>query len=83
MVKAAIENLARERTFMDASRVGITGALRLDANDKLQRVGGVEYTVKDGIVYNAKQLLGDIREMVAKDKAERGIPEGVLPMTGL
>ena len=30
-----------------------TGALRLDADDKLKRVGGVEYTIKDGIVYDA------------------------------
>ena len=60
-----------------------SGALRLDGNNKLQRVGGVEYTVKDGIVYNAKELLGDIRKMVAENKAARGIPEGALPMTGL
>ena len=60
-----------------------TGALRLDENDRLQRVGGVEYTIKDGIVYNAKELLGDIRDMVAKDKAEKGIPEGALPLEGL
>ena len=31
-----------------------TGALRLDADNKLKRVGGVEYTIKDGIVYDAK-----------------------------
>lgn len=60
-----------------------TGALRLDDNDELQRVGGVEYTIKDGIVYNAKELLDDVREMVAQDKAAKGIPEGALPMTGL
>ena len=60
-----------------------TGALRLDADDKLQRVGGVEYTIKDGIVCDAKELLRDVREMVAKDKAEKGIREGALPLKGL
>lgn len=53
-----------------------TGALRLDADAKLKRVGGVEYTIKDGIVYDAKELLGDIREMVAKARAEEGVAEG-------
>ena len=60
-----------------------TGALRLDADNKLKRVGGVEYTIKDGIVYNAKELLGDIREMVAKAKAEEGVAEGALPLEGI
>ena len=60
-----------------------TGALRLDADDRLKRVGGVEYTVKDGIVYDAKALLGDVREMVAKAKAEEGIAEGALPLEGI
>lgn len=60
-----------------------TGALRLDADDKLKRVGGVEYTIKDGIVYDAKELLGDIREMVAKAKAEEGVAEGALPLEGI
>ena len=37
------------------------------------RVGGVKYTIKDGIVYDAKKLLADVRRMVkeAKDKAGR------------
>ena len=31
----------------------------------IERVGGVSYTVKDGVVYDAKALLQDVREMVA------------------
>jgi hypothetical protein len=50
-----------------------TGHIQLDANGKLHRVGGVKYTIKDGIVYDAKQLLADVRTMVADDKAKRGI----------
>ncbi|HET9032327.1 MAG TPA: amidohydrolase family protein [Dokdonella sp.] len=52
-----------------------TGHIKLDADGKLQRVGGVEYTIKDGIVYDARQLLADVRNMVAEDKAGRGIKE--------
>ena len=51
-----------------------TGHMRLnDATGKAERVGGVKYTIKDGIVYDAKQLLRDVAEMVEKQKKERGI----------
>jgi imidazolonepropionase-like amidohydrolase len=49
-----------------------TGALKLSTDNKPMRVGGVKYTVKDGIIYDAKKLLGDVREIVAKAKKERG-----------
>jgi len=49
-----------------------TGAVRLnDETGKPERVGGVEFTIKDGIVYDAKQLLKDVEQMVNKQKAER------------
>ena len=50
-----------------------TGFPRLnDETGAVERVGGVKYTIKDGIVYDAKQLLKDVEEMVRKQKAERG-----------
>jgi imidazolonepropionase-like amidohydrolase len=42
-----------------------------DATGKVERVGGVKYTIKDGIVYDAKQLLADVAAMVEKQKRER------------
>ncbi len=60
-----------------------TGHLRLDENDKVQRVGGVEFTIKDGVVYNARKLLEDVRQMVRDAKDAEGIPEGALPLEGL
>ena len=45
-----------------------TGHLRLAADNTLERVGGVKYTVKDGIVYDARKLLADVREMVTAAK---------------
>ncbi|WP_192346061.1 amidohydrolase family protein [Algoriphagus sp. Y33] len=48
-----------------------TGAIRIDENNKPIRVGGVKYTVKDGIVYDAKKLLEDVKEIVDRQKAER------------
>jgi hypothetical protein len=49
-----------------------TGAVRL--NDKTgmpDRVGGIKYTIKDGIVYDAKKLLADVAAMVEKQKKQR------------
>lgn len=48
-----------------------TGAVRLnDETGRPERVGGVKYTIKDGIVYDAKQLLKDVEEMVNKQKRD-------------
>jgi hypothetical protein len=49
-----------------------TGALRLnEKTGRAERVGGIKYTIKDGIVYDAKQLLADVASMVEKQKKER------------
>ena len=37
-----------------------------------ERIGGVKYTIKDGIVYDAVQLRADVRQMVAEQKEEMG-----------
>ncbi len=51
-----------------------TGFLRLnDSTGKVERVGGVMYTFKVGIVYDAKKLLEVLRKMVEKQRKERGI----------
>jgi imidazolonepropionase-like amidohydrolase len=49
-----------------------TGALKLnDKTGKAEQVGGVKWTIKDGIAYDAKQLLADVAAMVEKQKQER------------
>ena len=46
-----------------------TGALKLnEKTGKPEQVGGVKFTIKDGIVYDAKQLLADVAAMVEKQK---------------
>ncbi len=46
-----------------------TGAVRLnDEIGKPERVGGVRWTIKDGIVFDAKQLLADAAEMVEQQR---------------
>lgn len=46
-----------------------TGALRLnDQTNTPERVGGVKYTIRDGVVYDAKKLLADVQSMVEEAK---------------
>ena len=49
-----------------------TGAVRVnDETGKVERVGGVKFVIKDGIVYDAKQLLADVEKIVADAKAAK------------
>jgi hypothetical protein len=58
-----------------------TGTLHLnDETGKTERVGGIDYTIKDGIIYDNRALRKEIRDMVNKQKAERGMPPGIMPI---
>ena len=51
-----------------------TGAIKLnEETGNVERVGGVRWTIKDGIVYDAFQLRADVRDMVRASKIERGM----------
>ena len=46
-----------------------TGAVKLnDQTARVERVGGIKYTIKDGIVYDAKKLAADVAAMVEAAK---------------
>ena len=47
-----------------------TGAILVDKENNVKRHGGIVYTIKDGIVYDAKQLLKDVENMVKVAKQE-------------
>ena len=49
-----------------------TGAIELTKENKVVRTGGVLYTIKDGIVYDAKKLLSDVKKMVDEEKKKTG-----------
>ena len=49
-----------------------TGAIKLTDDNKVVRVGGVRYTIKDGIIFDAKELLQDVKDMVAEEKQKTG-----------
>ena len=41
-------------------------------SNEIKRAGGVRYTVKDGIIFDAKSLLEEVREMVSEAKIKDG-----------
>ncbi|MBT8204040.1 MAG: amidohydrolase family protein [Eudoraea sp.] len=45
-----------------------TGAIKLTEDNEVVRVGGVRYTIKDGIIYDAKALLKQVEDMVIAEK---------------
>ncbi|MGB5188479.1 amidohydrolase family protein [Robiginitalea sp.] len=49
-----------------------TGAIKLTEDNEVVRVGGVKYTVKDGIIYDAKALLKDVKRQVDAAKQAEG-----------
>lgn len=49
-----------------------TGAIELTKENKIVRTGGVQFTIKDGIVYDAKKLLADVKKMVDEQKIKTG-----------
>jgi imidazolonepropionase-like amidohydrolase len=54
-----------------------TGAVRLnDQTGRAERIGGVKYTIKDGIVYDARKLLADVAAMVERAKSKQSSATG-------
>ena len=54
-----------------------TGAVKLnDAERPRERVGGIEYSIKDGIVYDAKKLAADVAAIVERAKRRTSTTAG-------
>lgn len=52
-----------------------TGAIEVTSDNKIVRTGGVRWTIKDGVIYDAPKLLEDVRRIVIDAKREAGIDE--------
>ncbi|HNR76331.1 MAG TPA: amidohydrolase family protein [Parvularculaceae bacterium] len=58
-----------------------SGHIKLDPEtNKPIRVGGVETVIKDGLVYDAKALAAEVKEMVAAEKQKAGVAPGPMPI---
>ena len=49
-----------------------TGAIKLNDDNEIVRVGGVKYTISNGVVYDSKRLLKSVEDMVHKAKEKEG-----------
>ena len=49
-----------------------TGAIKLTEENEVVRVGGVKHTIRQGVVYDAKQLLREVKGMVEIAKKKEG-----------
>ncbi|MGA0430844.1 MAG: amidohydrolase family protein [Flavobacteriaceae bacterium] len=47
-----------------------TGAIKLTEDNEVVRVGGVKYTISKGVVYDAKMLLKQVKDMVDEAKTK-------------
>lgn len=64
--------LLDENPLTDLKTLYGTGAIRLTADNKVVRVGGVRNTIKDGILYDAHKLLADVKALVDEEKKRTG-----------
>lgn len=48
-----------------------TGAIHVNEANEAVRIGGIEYTIKDGIVYDAEKMLKDVADMVENAKQKK------------
>ncbi|MGW6656185.1 amidohydrolase family protein [Rhodococcus sp. NPDC055024] len=55
------------------------GHLRRQPDGTMARVGGVRYTIKDGIVFDAASLRANVRDMVATERERLGVDAPYTP----
>ena len=56
-----------------------TGAVMLDENNKPTRSKGIIYTIKDGIIYDAKALLKDVENIVIEARKKANVKAIIQP----
>ena len=60
--------IVRENPLRNFKVLYGTGHFKLNKDNQPSRTKGIRYTIKDGIVYDAAQLLKDVRDIVATQK---------------
>ncbi|NNK88809.1 MAG: amidohydrolase family protein [Flavobacteriaceae bacterium] len=60
--------IVEENPLVNLKALYGTGAIKLTEENEVVRVGGVKYTIKDGIIYDAQRLLLEVKAMVDAEK---------------
>ena len=73
--------LIKENPLANLKVLYATGHIKLDPEtNKPVRAGGVDYVVRNGVVYDGAELRQSIRDMVATEKESHGIAPGPMPI---
>ena len=68
--------VVKESPIEDLKVLYGTGVVRLnDETGVAERHGGILYTIKDGIIYDAKQFLADVARMVEEQTRARDVSQ--------
>lgn len=75
--------IIRENPLANLKVLYATGHIKLDPEtNKPVQVGGIDYVVKNGVVYDGAKLRDEITSMVAEKKQELGVAPGPMPIVG-
>jgi len=75
--------LIKENPLANLKVLYATGHIKLDpATNKPVRAGGIDYVVKNGVVYEGAVLRESIKSMVAAEKQRLGLAPGAMPIVG-
>lgn len=64
--------IVKENPLSNLKTLYGTGSIYVTEQNEVVRRGGVAYTIKDGIIYDAKKLLEDVKKMVDAEKQKTG-----------
>ncbi len=71
----------KENPLANLKTLYATGHIKLNSETNTpMRVGGIDYIVKNGVVYDGAGLRESIKSMVAAEKERLGIPPGPMPI---
>lgn len=68
--------LVKENPLANLKVLYGNGHVKLMDDGTVDRVGGIKWIVKDGILYDGDELRADVREMVAAQKRDRAAADG-------
>ena len=75
--------IVKENPLANLKVLYATGHIKLDPEtNRPVQVGGVDYVVKNGVVYEGAKLRDEIKSMVAAEKQRRGVAPGPMPVVG-
>lgn len=73
--------IVSENPLANLKTLFATGHIKLDPEtNEPVRVGGIDFVIKSGVVYDGERLRDEIKQMVEDEKARRGVPEGPMPI---